>query len=125
MPIRPENQHRYPPDWKAISLAIRSDRAGWRCECAGECGRPHDHLHTDGRCRNHHRQPAHGTGSMVILTVAHLNHIPEDCDPANLKAMCQGCHLHYDRHHHAATRARGRVEDMDPLWGDAEGAGRE
>ncbi|PAM99602.1 hypothetical protein CJI59_22145 [Streptomyces sp. Alain-F2R5] len=32
MPIRPENRHRYPPDWPQISLAIK-ERAGWRCEC--------------------------------------------------------------------------------------------
>lgn len=40
-----------------------------------------------------------------MLTVAHLNHTPEDCDPGNLRAMCQGCHLHYDREHHSQTAA--------------------
>jgi hypothetical protein len=49
--------------------------------------------------------PAYGTGSTVVLTVAHLNHEPEDCRDENLRAMCQGCHLHYDREHHARTRA--------------------
>ena len=37
-PIRPENRDRYPSDWPAISLRIK-ERAGWRCECEGECGR--------------------------------------------------------------------------------------
>ena len=46
---------------------------------------------------------------VIVLTVAHLDHTPENCDPANLKAMCQGCHLHYDRDHHAETRARTRA----------------
>lgn len=32
MPIRPENKHRYPPNWPEISREIK-DRAGWRCEC--------------------------------------------------------------------------------------------
>jgi hypothetical protein len=41
---------------------------------------------------------------VVVLTVAHLDHTPEHCHPDNLRAMCQGCHLHYDRDHHAATR---------------------
>ena len=45
----------------------------------------------------------YGTGSKVVLTTAHLDHTPENCDPANLRAMCQGCHLHYDRDHHAET----------------------
>lgn len=33
---------------------------------------------------------------------------PENCAPANLKAMCQGCHLHYDQDHHARARAEAR-----------------
>lgn len=99
MPIRPENRDRYPSDWKSISLRIRTIRAKGQCECEGECGRG---THT-GRCSNRDGQPAYGTGSRVVLTVAHLDHTPEHCDPENLKAMCQGCHLHYDKDHHAAT----------------------
>lgn len=111
MPIRPENKARYPDDWPHITLAIKT-RAGWRCECMGECGRPGDHLDPSGRCRNQHGQPAYGTGSTVILTTAHLDHMPENCDPTNLKAMCQGCHLHYDREHHAQSRAESRRTKM-------------
>lgn len=51
-----------------------------------------------------------GTGSLVVLTVAHLDHTPEHCEDGNLAAMCQGCHLHYDREHHAQTRARTAAE---------------
>ena len=40
----------------------------------------------------------------IVLTVAHLNHRPEDCRDSNLKAMCQRCHLRYDRYHHSETR---------------------
>lgn len=116
MPIRPENRHRYPKDWKAISQRIRFDRAGGRCECAGECGR---NTH-EGRCPNVHGGAAYGTGSKVILTTAHLNHAPEDCGDDNLRAMCQGCHLHYDREHHAETRrATLQAERAQfTLWGD-------
>lgn len=120
MPIRPENRGRYPADWPAISRAVKDD-AGWRCECLGECGRPEVHLAGDGRCRNTHGQPAFVTGSTVVLTTAHLDHTPEHCDRANLRAYCQGCHLHYDRDHHAQTRAVTRalelVQQMDPLPG--------
>ena len=120
MPIRAENRGRYPSDWAAISRRIRFDRAIGRCECAGECGRG---TH-DGRCPNRHGQAAYGTGSKVVLTVAHLDHTPENCDPANLRAMCQGCHLHYDRDHHAQTAARTRAlalaAIMDPLPGMAD-----
>lgn len=111
MPIRPENRDRYGTDWPDFAASIKTDRAGGRCECAGECGRPYLHLDTDERCRNHHGQPAWSTGSKVVLTVAHLCHTPECRDPEHVKAMCQGCHLHYDREHHAQTRAAtGRAE---------------
>ena len=39
----------------------------------------------------------------MVLTVAHLDHTPENCEPENLKAMCQRCHLTYDAAHHART----------------------
>lgn len=104
MPIRPENRARYPQNWPEISNEIRFGRADSRCECAGECGRG---TH-NGRCPNVHGLPAYGTGSTVILTTAHLDHTPENCDPANLRAMCQGCHLHYDREHHRQTAAATR-----------------
>lgn len=104
MPIRPENRDRYPADWPQISLSIRTERAAGRCECVGECGRG---TH-DGRCPNLNRGTAYGTGSRVVLTVAHLNHQPEDCRPENLRAMCQGCHLAYDAQHHRETAAATR-----------------
>lgn len=107
MPIRDSEKARYPSDWPAISKRIK-ERAGWRCECLGECGRG---THDD-RCPNQHNQPAYGTGSKVILTTAHLNHTPEDCQDDNLRAMCQGCHLHYDKDHHAATRAATRAKAL-------------
>lgn len=114
MPIRPENAARYPEDWEAISDRIRFVRAGGRCECEGECGRG---TH-NGRCPNVHGAEAYGTGSLVVLTTAHLDHAPEHCDDSNLKAMCQGCHLHYDREHHAETayrtRREGKAIDMFP-----------
>jgi hypothetical protein len=108
MPIRAENVARYPVDWHEISRRIRFDRAGGRCECAGECGRG---TH-EGRCPNVHGGLAYGTGSVVVLTTAHLDHTPERCEDENLKAMCQGCHLHYDREHHAQTAYRTRREGL-------------
>lgn len=128
-PVRPENRGRYPADWPEISRRIREDRAQNMCECRGECG--HDHTgdswddawdewlmspegavpeqrDNPGRCPAMNRQPHPVTGSKVVLTVAHLDHQPEHCADDNLRAMCQRCHLAYDRDHHAATRAATR-----------------
>lgn len=95
MPIRPENRARYPKDWKVISLEVR-EAAGWRCE-----GSP---LYPD--CRAENAKPHPVTGSKVVLTVAHLDHTPENCDRANLKAWCQRCHNTYDM----GMRRRGIAE---------------
>jgi hypothetical protein len=115
VPIRPENRARYPADWRQISARIRNQRAIGRCECEGECGSAHL-----GRCDARNGQPHPATGSRVVLTVAHLDHTPENCDDNNLRAMCQRCHLRYDGAHHAQTAARTRAgqlaEDMDPLF---------
>lgn len=110
-PIRESEQHRYPADWDEISRRIRLYRADGWCECDGRCG----HDHTDDpesrttRCSAINGHPHPVTGSRVVLTVAHLNHIPEDCRDENLMAMCQRCHLAYDREHHAETRAARRA----------------
>ena len=112
MPIRAENCGRYPKNWPEISHRIRFVRAGGRCECRGECGMP-GHLeaivngHGD-RCMNRHGHLSVYSGKVVVLTTAHRDHTPENCDDANLFAGCQGCHLWYDRDHHAETARRTR-----------------
>jgi hypothetical protein len=90
MPIRPEERERYPADWPAISLAVRS-AAGWRCQgttmypgCRAAAGEAHPE-----------------TGSLVILTVAHMDHDPSNNAETNLRALCQRCHLAWDRSRHA------------------------
>lgn len=99
-PIRAENRKRYPANWPRISARIRFVRAGSRCECEGHCG-----LHQGRRCEERHGKPAVWAKGKVVLTVAHLDHVPENCADENLRAMCQRCHLLYDREHHAKTRA--------------------
>lgn len=103
MPIKPENAARYPDDWPEISTRIRFGRAGGFCECEGECGLDHG-----GRCGEAHGWEHSETGSVVVLTVAHLNHQPEDNRDENLKAMCQRCHLRYDHSHHMENARQTR-----------------
>ena len=99
MPIKPENRARYPKDWKSIREGILL-RAGHKCE--GSSFYP--------ECRAENGSPHPVTGSKVILTIAHLDHIPENCSPENLRAMCQRCHLRYDQDLHVRNAARTRWE---------------
>ena len=108
-PIRPENRLRYPKNWNEIRTEIVA-RAEDRCECVGECGL-HSHTHGPQRCTERNGFKAKWARGIIVLTVAHLNHIPEDCRPENLKAMCQRCHLRYDVGHHAKSRRKNRDAD--------------
>lgn len=97
-PIRPENRRRYPAEWAAISKRIREGRAGNRCESvpgAPPCGAVHGQRHPI-------------TGSVVVLTVAHLDHQPEHCADENLRALCQRCHNRYDQPHRQKNAAGTR-----------------
>ena len=106
MPIKPENKARYPSNWPDIRKAILK-RARNCCfpftpECEGSPQYPD--------CRATNGEPHPVTGSMVVLTIGHLDHMPENCDPENLRAWCQRCHLTYDAKHHAINAAATRKE---------------
>ena len=104
VPIKPENKDRYPADWKHIVERIR-ERSRDACE-----GSP---AYPDCRAKNGEPHPV--TGSIVVLTTAHLDHTPENCDPKNLRHWCQRCHLTYDAKHHSQsaymTRRAGKALD--------------
>ncbi len=57
----------------------------------------------------------------IVLTVAHLNHQAGDDRDENLKALCQWCHLNFDKVHHAETRAT-RKDAARPLLSLTKGA---
>lgn len=101
MPIRPENKKRYPSNWKEIRASIL-ERTRNHCEF---CGR-----------KNHTWYFNENTKKMVriVLTIAHLDHVPEHCDPSNLRALCQRCHNQYDAKHRAETRKLSKLKNL--LW---------
>lgn len=136
MPIRLEERARYPKDWPAISAAAR-ERARHECEWCGVRnyaigGRDHDGAFLpaqplgenigglewpkpgeDGWCSAPGREAKRLRLVRIVLTVAHLDHVPENCAPENLKALCQRCHLRYDAEHHRknshATRRKAKA----------------
>ena len=86
----PMEKHRYPSDWKRIATD-KKESTGWVCEvCGKQCRKPGEPFDTHKR----------------TLTVAHIDHTPENCAPENLCAMCTVCHLRYDAKQHAETRKR-------------------
>lgn len=97
MPIKPQNRSLYPTYWDQIRAFIRA-RAGNCCE-----GSPR---YPDCRAVNYQPHPV--TGSIVVLTIAHLNHDPTDNRESNLACLCQRCHLTHDARHHAQEARRTR-----------------
>lgn len=45
----------------------------------------------------------------IVLTVAHLDHTPENCADENLKALCQKCHNRYDAPMRAGIKHRKKA----------------
>ncbi len=91
MPIRKEDRARYPKDWKLRSRFVRFVRAKGLCEWCGA----------------QHKKPHPITGSIVILTTAHVfDDRPEVSNLLNLAALCQLCHNRHD----VKSRNRRRIE---------------
>jgi hypothetical protein len=134
MPIKPENRKRYPPNWKEISKDIRFNRAKNRCEVCGVknyavgywedgkfCPTGGNIIHDSaGRGElpfkeakelvNHCNDWCDDNLIVIVLTVAHLDHKPENCDYSNLKAMCQKCHNKYDSKHRKQTIKKSKLK---------------
>ncbi|MGB0817786.1 MAG: hypothetical protein ACPGQQ_02680 [Candidatus Puniceispirillaceae bacterium] len=129
MPIRPENKSRYPDNWKEISEHIRFVRANNKCEVCGVKNHELGGRDSNGKWHKAHaleekrlklvwpkpgqewwcgdsKNPLFLKIVRIVLTVAHLDHTPENCDHENLKAMCQACHLRYDHNLHLTNRVR-------------------
>jgi hypothetical protein len=113
MPIKPENLARYPKNWKSIRAKIL-ERAGHKCEW-DDCGVPNYSIGywQDGKFVTDWAETMGDNGIIgvgavfdgmktikIVLTIAHLDHTPENCAPENLKAWCQRHHLAYDHQHH-------------------------
>lgn len=112
MPVPTSKRHLYGPEWEKVARELKTE-ADWRCETCGV-------KHGDWRERKDQQLPPYMRGQhhslindvwhyTVVITVAHLDHDPENMERDNLKALCQRCHLAHDQPEHlrraAATRA--------------------
>ncbi len=140
MPIKTENRHRYPANWPEVRLRIL-ERAGYRCEHPGCLARqysigiwwrPNGGAH---QWAEQYEAPStyaearqvaadawwevqHVGGSkltIIVLTIAHLDHQPENCADENLRALCQRHHLAHDHQHHMANAWATRMAKRNNL----------
>lgn len=114
MPIKPENRARYPKNWKTEIRPAILMRANHKCEFCGIPNHVFKNCHTGcyTTCQMQVEDWTVNDGhkvSKIVLTIAHLDHTPENCDPENLKALCQKCHLAYDAEHHKKNAAVTRL----------------
>jgi len=86
------DKNKYPPDWDEMSLRLRNE-VGWVCEwCGAIYGKPHPE-----------------TGSIVVLSVAHLDNDTSHNERENLAVLCACCHLRYDAKYHAQNAKQTRI----------------
>jgi len=130
MPIRPENKHRYPDNWTEIREQ-RLQQANNRCENCGVINHAWGYRDENGDFCQLVRSDLMAEGYTktpfdyitdegkqvkvieIVLTIAHLDHTPENNGPENLRAWCQKCHLDYDSVHHQQQRALNRMKDLE------------
>ncbi|MEA5467020.1 HNH endonuclease signature motif containing protein [Leptothoe sp. PORK10 BA2] len=101
----PMDRSLYPANWDELALQIKTE-ANWCCtDCGRPCRQPGEALsalyerlpdswkplwwEADGDVR----APRPGR---FKLTVAHLDHVPQNNQPSNLRALCAPCHGTYD-----------------------------
>lgn len=130
----PMNLADYHPDWRWISKQVR-EQANNTCE---QCGVSNHAVGARDYQRNWHSETSIDSmstktrkylfGSVfggecpdmirIVLTVAHLDHDRDNNDPANLRALCQRCHLNWDRDQHIESRRKSAL-DRNALIGGA------
>ncbi|MEL6763530.1 MAG: hypothetical protein AAFO87_07670 [Cyanobacteria bacterium J06607_6] len=123
------NRSLYPDNWEQIAFAIKQE-AQWTCEgCGRPCLHPGESV-TDfvGRLTtelpiwlidNPETHPRR-----FLLSVAHLDHLPQNCERTNLRAWCCPCHCRYDlaqmtRKKHLKAEREGQLS-LDDIEADIE-----
>lgn len=107
----PMNLSLYPKNWKSIARDIK-DGVKWQCEgCNRPCRKPGEDVDeladrlsgTLWAADLYHDVDSDEFGVVsvpkfgrFILTVAHLDHVPANCDRSNLRALCTVCHCRMD-----------------------------
>lgn len=97
MPIKLENKKLYPRNWKEIRESILK-RANNCCEFCG--------------VENYSIVQRKDKKVKIVLTIAHLDHNPQNNESSNLRALCQKCHNNYDIEHRKETRRKTKEKKV-------------
>lgn len=124
------DKSRYPKNWDAIAAQIK-EQAGWICQqCDRPCRKPGEswealETRLEGTAWAEDMYQSiydEELGACSIwkpnrftMSVAHLNHTPQDCRAENLKALCSVCHLRYDARHHAQSVKTNKLRKREAL----------
>ncbi|MEM9136498.1 MAG: hypothetical protein AAGB01_04010 [Cyanobacteria bacterium P01_F01_bin.42] len=104
----PMDRSLYPDNWDELAFQIKTE-ANWCCtECGRPCRQPGESFDVFlKRCWSPSLEAQYPSYEMegdrhvskagrFTLTVAHIDHEPQNCDRNNLKALCAPCHGTYD-----------------------------
>ncbi|PRY00428.1 hypothetical protein [Allonocardiopsis opalescens] len=99
--------------WTAVTA-----RAGGRCECTGECARPHPLADSDDYARGRGRCPAEQRPGRPLHAVPRTPVPPSQgaaLGAEQLMAMCAPCHTRRDTHHTRTLRAAPTTDALFDL----------
>jgi hypothetical protein len=118
----PIDYKKYPKNWKSEIRPYILNRANHCCEDCGVKNHDTGFRGIDGHFYNDNfiiqQLDLYGIDMFdkhisekakhfkIVLTVAHLDHNLSNNDYSNLKALCQKCHLNYDKEHHSKNRRK-------------------
>jgi hypothetical protein len=122
----PINYRDYPKNWPEIRASVL-ERAKSKCEFCGV-----ENYEYGGRDKMGVWHSLEDIGKMsserigatffgepkiirIVLTIAHLDHDIRHNDESNLRALCQRCHLCYDKAHHARNSRITRMKKRGQL----------
>lgn len=126
----PINYNNYPSNWKSEIKPAILKRANNCCEFCGVENNSYIFRTDDNKwfyCDDWLNTKNRGVGFYItkgdgrikiILTIAHLDHDVTNNDYENLKALCQKCHLNYDKEHHKknSKQTRNKKKGLQELF---------
>lgn len=129
----PIDYKKYPSNWKSEirpSILKRSEKLlyGRQIPCCEFCGVENgaigyrDYLGIFCHSEQYLKVNSCGVGYIqhtgflkIVLTIAHLDHDINNNENSNLAALCQKCHLNYDKEHHKKNAKESRKKKMGTL----------